>query len=42
MGGFLPSLAEVFRALPPGLLAADGPAPPRETAAKVDRTAATG
>ena len=47
LGGFLPALAEVFRALPPGLLAADGlPSPrsalPAETAPKVDRTAAAG
>ena len=42
MGGFLPALAEVFRALPPGLLAADGAAAPRTSASKVDRTAAAG
>ena len=48
LGGFLPALAEVFRGLPPELLAAAGPdaartAPGRaKTARKVDRTAAAG
>jgi LysR family hydrogen peroxide-inducible transcriptional activator len=42
LGAFLPALAEVFRALPPELLAADGPAAPAGAAPKVDRAAAAG
>ena len=42
LGGFLPALADVFRALPPGLLAAGGPARPPKPASKVDRAAAAG
>ncbi len=42
MAGFLPALAEVFRGLPPELLAADGPPAPRDAAPEVDRTAAAG
>lgn len=42
MAGFLPALAEVFRGLPPELLAADGPSAPRDAAPEVDRTAAAG
>lgn len=47
LAGFLPSLAEVFRALPPALLAADavpaaGRAAPGTGGGEVDRTAAAG